>query len=148
MATIRQQLIDAIRDALDAAGKPEGLYVAKRTAIPAETVDLPRVTVSRDGEKSQPAVPGKRSPVTERFLTIRLDWWVQGKDSEDLLEPFLAWGTAAMMTAPGWGGLAIETTEESTEWDTEDEDEESLGQATQRFTVRYATKTTDQESRQ
>lgn len=148
MPTIRQQIIDTIREKLKGAGKPDDLTVVKRNAIPAEGMDLPRVAVSRVAENSNPARPGGRSSVWERHLEIRLDWWVLADDPEDALEPLLAWGSKALMADPGLDRLAIETSETGTDWDVEDVGDDSLGHAIQRFTIRYATKTNDQESKQ
>ena len=145
MATLRKKLLDAIRAALAGPGKPAGLTVASRSAPPSEEDALPRVAVSRVREEVNKE--HVRSPVVERKLRVRLDFWAGGDEPEDVLEPLLAWGTAVMLADPSWGRLGFDTIEESTEWDTEQADT-AYGRASVEFTLRYVTKTKDQEVRQ
>lgn len=148
MATLRSQLVDAVRAALDADGKPAGLTVVSRTTPTAERDALPRVVVSRVREENQKAFPTQlRSPLVDRHCHIRLDWWVGGDEPEDDLEPLLAWGTAVMLADATWDSLAVDTNEDSTEWDT-DQSDENIGHAWMDFTIRYATKTATQEVKQ
>lgn len=152
MATQRAQIVAAVITALDGAGKPGGLTVLSRAARAQEVDALPSVMVTRAKEQVQRAIPTMlRSPLVDRYLTVRIDLRVTDSsstpDAEAALEPLLAWTTAAMLTDPGFGGLAIDTTEESTEWEL-DEENVPLGHAWMEFTIRFSTKTADQEQRQ
>ena len=148
MTTQRSTLVTAIRAALNGAGKPAGLTVIPRRAVPVEGTGLPLTMVGRTKEATARATTSKTSPVVKRTLTIRLDHWAtDATDPEEALEPLLAWGTKQMLTAPGWSGVAFETSEDSTEWDLESLDQ-NFGHATQTFTVAFATKTADQEQKQ
>src|SRR5665213_3217893 len=123
MATQRSQIIAAVVTALDATGKPGGLSVIRRTSKSAETEDLPRLIVSRVREQTLKAFPNQlRSPLSDRHLTVRLDMWVEDADPEEALEPLLAWATAAMLADPAWGNLAMDTTEDSTDWEISEQD--------------------------
>jgi hypothetical protein len=147
VTTQRSTLVTAIRAALSVDGKPDGLTVTPRRAAPTEVAGLPLTMVGRMKEVTTRATTSKVSPVVKRVLTIRLDHWVTGDDPEEALEPLLAWGTAQMLAAPGWNAVAIETSEDSTEWDLALLDQ-AFGHATQMFTVAFATKTADQEQKQ
>jgi hypothetical protein len=148
MSTQRSKIIAAVVAALDAAGKPAGLSIATRTKAAMEESDAPRMMVSRAKEQVFKAFPNQpRSPLADRHLTVHLDIWVNDAEPEEALEPLFAWVTVAMQADPTFGGLAIETNEESTEWDT-DESLSSDGHASVDFTIRYPTKTADQEQRQ
>lgn len=149
MTTQRSTIVVAIRAALSGAGGPAGLTVTPRKSVPAEGVDLtahPLTMVGRTKEQTVRATPSKTSPVVKRTLTIRLDHWAAGSDPEEALEPLLAWGTKKL-AGEGWSGLAMNTSEESTEWDLDMLDQ-AFGHATQTFTVDFATKTADQEQKQ
>jgi hypothetical protein len=148
MATLRTQLVAAACATLGASGKPDGLRVVSRSARPAETDDLPRISVSRIHEDVQKAYPNMlRSPLSDRHLRIRLDIWVGGDEPENTLEPLLAWATSVMLADPTWGKLALDTMEDSTDWDT-DQADEPIGHAWMEFTIRYSTTTANQEVKQ
>lgn len=149
MSTQRSKIIAAVFTALDGAGKPAGLSVVRRTPAAIEADALPRLMVSRVAERTLKGYPNQlRSPLSDRHLTVRLDFWVTDtNDPEEALEPMLAWATATMLSTPAWGGLAMDTTEDSTDWDTEQADM-SLGHAWMDFTIRFPTKTADQEQKQ
>lgn len=147
MTTQRSTLVTAIRAALSADGLPVGLTVEPRRSWPTELSQLPLTMVGRMKEATVRATPSKVSPVVKRTLTIRLDHWATGDDPEEALEPLLAWSTAQMLAAPGWNAVAIETAEDSTEWDQAMLDQ-NMGHAIQTFTVAFVTKTADQEQKQ
>jgi hypothetical protein len=147
MTTQRSTLVTAIRAALDAVGKPAGLTVTPRRAMPTEGSALPLTMVGRTKEVTVRATASKVSPVVKRTLTIRLDHWAAGDDPEETLEPLLAWATAQLLATPGWNSVAIETSEDGTEWGEEMLDQ-NFGHATQTFTVAFVTKTADQEQKQ
>jgi len=161
MSTQRSRIITAVVAALEGPGKPAGLSVVRRTTLAAECDDLPRIMVSRVKELTLKAFPQQlRSPLSDRHLTVRLDLWVSAAESldaepdpaadpdpEEALEPLLAWATSAMLADASWGGLAIDTTEDATEWEIDD-DLSSTGHAWMDFTIRFSTKTADQEQKQ
>jgi hypothetical protein len=138
--------------ALQAEGGPDGLTVVRRTSSPTESDALPRIMVSRVREAVQSVFPNQRvSPLVDRRLTVRLDMWATPvspvTDPEEAMEPLLAWATAQMTSNPAWSGLAVDTTEDSTEWEI-NEDVSSIGHAWMDFTIRFPTKTSNQEQKQ
>jgi hypothetical protein len=147
VTTQRSALVAAVRAALAADGEPVGVTVVARRAWPTELSQLPLIMVGRMKEVTVRATTSKTSPVVKRTLTIRLDHWATGDDPEEACEPLLAKGTRVMLALPGWNGLAIETAEDSTEWDQAMLDQQ-MGHATQTFTIPFATKTGDQEQKQ
>jgi hypothetical protein len=150
MASIRSQIIDAVVAALNAPGKPSGLLVARRTKKAAETTQLPKLMVSRVREEITRAVPSRKSPLVERKLTVRLDLWAEGTSedgAEEAVEPLLIWATSVMEKDQSFGNLAMDTSETTIEWDAELEDL-TLGHAWAEFTIRFITKTANQEVKQ
>lgn len=147
MSSLRTQLMDKVVAALGATGKPSGLLVERRTKVAAESSQLPKLMVSRAKEEVHKAVPNRKSPLVERKLTLRLDCWATGADAEEALEAILIWITGVMQADQSWGNLAMETDEETTEWDAAIEDL-TLGHAWVEYSIRYTTKTADQEVKQ
>jgi hypothetical protein len=145
VSTQRATLRAAILAALNGAGKPAGLTVLAARAAPSEHDTLPLTMVKLSAETVVKVGQHKTAPIVQRHLTVWLDHWVKGTDPQDGLEAQLAWATSAMLQTQTWGGLAIETTEEGTEWDLEVLEDE-FGRATQRFTVRFPTPTASQEA--
>lgn len=149
MATMRSQIVSAVRLALAGPGKPTGLVVVGRSAPPGEDDDLPRIAVTRSREEI--TKHHDRYPVVERMLYLRIDCWESADDAtqeaEDALEPILAWVTSTMLTDPSWGKLAIDTREASIEWESS-EAEHSYAKATAEYTIRYTTKTNNSEVKQ
>lgn len=150
MSTIRSQIVAAAIAALDTdaedSGKPEGLTVIPRRAGPVKEAEMPLTMVGRVSEKVTRPAGKLRFPVTERYVEIELDHWVQS-DTEEPLEPLLAWGTKALQNDSSLSALVIEVEEDSIEWDVEATDT-GFARAKQRFTVRFPTKTNDQEMKQ
>ena len=147
--TQRSKIMAAVLAALDGDGKPAGLTVLHRAATATEASALPTAMAIRSKEQVQRINQNAlRSPLVDRYLTVRVDLRVSDDaDPEEALEPLLAWVTSVMLADPGWGRLAIDTTEESTEWELDDQNV-PLGHAWMDFTIRFSTKTADQEQRQ
>ena len=147
MATQRQKILIAILAAVNGAGKPAGLTVLKARKRPSAENELPITMIVAGAETASKNGKGPRFPVVDRHFQVKLDHWVKDPESQDALEPLLAWGTKAICGNQYWGKVAISTTEDRTDWDLEML-EESFGRATQTFTVRYTTKDDNQELKQ
>jgi hypothetical protein len=150
VSTIRSQIVAASVAALDSddedSGKPEGLTVIPRRAGQVKESEMPLTMVGRVSEKVTRPAGKLRYPVTERYLEIELDHWVKA-DTEEPLEPLIAWGTKALQNDSTLSGLVLEVEEDSIDWDVEATDT-GFARARQRFTVRFPTKTNDQEKKQ
>jgi len=153
MATRRSDLMAAIRTALaDTAAPsfPAGLVIRRRTSMPLDGDAMPTAPVTMVGRaKEQPKKnsASAKAPVVDRHLHVVLDHWVAGDDPEELLEPLLAHGTAIMCAAGSFNGLARDIDEIETTWDLDALDLE-FGHASQLFTVKFTTKTDNQELKQ
>jgi hypothetical protein len=147
VSTIRSQIVAAAVEALQDEEAPDGLEVNTRTGAPTASDSLPLTRVGRQGERVTAPAGKLRYPVRDRLLVLQLDHWAKGDDAEEALETQLAWGTKAIQNDPTLGGLVIEVEEIETEWDMSVADD-GLARASQRFSVRYTTKTSDQEQQQ
>lgn len=146
MATLRQQILDALLETLSGADKPAGLTVLKARKRPSVPGELPVMMIVCGKESVTRASNSVKSPIVSRVLRIGLDVWVVDPESQDALEPFVAWGTAAIMDSGLLGGAARDITEDEIVWDF-DMLENSFGRTTQWFTVYYVTTTISQEAK-
>lgn len=148
MATIRSQIIAKIVSALKGAGAPSGLTVERFSTGSIEPQALPHINVRPGHEESEPATSSTRSKATKRKLEVVFECRANTATAADAidvaLDPLVAWTTKAVLADPGFGGLAIDAFETSTEFDA-DEGTATYGIATIRILVEYATKTQDQE---
>lgn len=150
MSTIRSQIVAATIAALsnddEDSGIPDGLTVIPRRARPVTETEMPLTMVGRISEKVTRPAGKLRFPVTERYLELECDHWIKA-DTEEPLEAQIAWATKALQTDSTLGALVLEVEEDSIEWDVETTDT-GFARAKQRFTVRFPTKTNDQEKKQ
>lgn len=146
MATVREQILDAVVTALN-AGAPAGFPVATRTnPDPYEPGALPAVTVfPTDESVSDVGASGhRRGPVTNRRLTFRVECRAIGEPPETALDPMIAWVVKALAGST-MGGLAHDVQEQRTEWVVEAA-EEVYGLASVEFAVDYRTLTNNLEA--
>jgi len=151
MASLRSQILDHLKGLLEAAGKPAGLTVDLLRLGNLETVDLPHALIRPTGEDVELANPDSlRCPVVVRDLKVAVDCRATataGQTIEDALDALLVWVTKAILANPRLGGLAIHTEENGTDWSGEETADGTQALATVSFTVRYRTKTQDQEAK-
>ena len=151
MASLRSQILDHLKTLLEAPGKPTGLTVEILRLQNLETVGLPHSILRPTGETVELANPDSlRCPVVVRDLRVAVDCRVgvaEGQTVEDALDALLVWVTKAILADPRLGALAIHTEENGTDWAGEDSADGTLALATINFTVRYRTKTNDQEAK-
>lgn len=145
--TRRQVIRNAIEEALNGGDRPDGLTVVKARKRPSADTELPLIMIVIGKEVIHRANASPTSPVVKRGVKIALDIWVKDPESQDALEPFVAWGTAAVIGSQLLGGLAQDITEDEIMWDI-DMLEQSFGRATQWFSVWYTTKASNQEMKQ
>lgn len=145
--TRRQVIRNAMEAALNGAGIPAGLTVVKARKRPTSAAELPLMMVVIGKEIVHRANASPDSPVVKRGVKIALDIWVEDPESQDALEPHVAWGTKAVIGSKRLGGLAQDITEDEIMWDI-DMLEQSFGRATQWFSVWYTTQASNQERKQ
>lgn len=152
MASIREQIMDAVVAALDGASKPASITVHRSRGRPIDDDDLPATVVYLRREDTA----DRATALLDRRTIIALEHRVSGDPVDTQLDALLVWGTAAMQADPTWGGLAYETTEQSTEWDSGLLQAQQrrgggpmsavFGAARQEFEIVHATQREDQES--
>jgi len=151
MASLRSQILDHLKGLLEAAGKPAGLTVEVLRLQNLEGVNLPHALIRPAGETVELANPDSlRCPVVVRDLRVAVDCRAaatEGQTVEDALDALLVWVTKSILADPRLGARAITTEENSTEWAGEDSADGTYALATITFTVRYRTKTNDQEAK-
>lgn len=119
MASIGEQILDAVETALDSAGKPAGCTVH---SDPTESYEgsstLSELVIDPVSERVVPDdLAGSAGQFNvERTLTLRLLLRAQGTPPRAAVDPLRVWAIKAMATDPSWGGLATDTREVSTEW--------------------------------
>lgn len=148
MATIRNQILDAIASKLNGAEKPAGLTVERFPVYNLEERSLPHVCVRPGREDvNRPSDKLRAYPVRERILSVRIECRVQvglNESPDEALDPFVAWVTKALSEDPTFGKLATSTEEVGIEWES-DEMDSRFGLATITFSVNYTTNASDQE---
>jgi hypothetical protein len=145
--TRRLTIRNAFEDALNGDGIPDAVTIVRARKRPSVATELPLIMVVIGKELVIRANKSPMSPVVQRGVKIGLDCWVTDPESQDALEPLVAWGTKAIIGSGLLGGLARDITEDEILWDL-DMLEQQFGRATQWFTVWYTTKANDQELKQ
>lgn len=151
MASIRSQILDRLKTNLDGAGKPAGVTVELLRLSNLEGVYLPSIIIRITGEDVSLARPDNdRCPVVDRSLRVVFECRAEaaeGQTIEDAIDALTNWVTKAVQTDPRLGGLAIGSRENSTEWQGEETADGTYALAVVTFTIRYQTKTNDQEAK-
>jgi len=148
MPTIRQQVRDAVEAALNGVGKPGGLTIGMARKRPAKAAELPLSMIVMHKETTKRNSDSVRAPVVERTMRMAIDHWVSdAEDPQAALEAQLDWATTAIVGSGLLGNTVRDITEDETQWDWENL-ELQFGRATQWFTIKFTTKTNDQELKQ
>ena len=147
MASIREQIIQAVVAALDGSGKPAGLTVHRYRTRPLEKDDLPAQVVYPAGTGGAVAETVRLYGGTNdvlRELRVRIESRVMGAQPDQLLDPLYIWAVKAVMSDPTLGGLAHEIREEATSFDAV-EFEQPVGASATDIIVEYVTSQDDPE---
>jgi len=151
MSTILQQLADQMLTALNASGRPAGVPLAKLwTGAQVETADLPYRTLAWTDESVERA-GSVTSPLVRRKVTFAIEDLVTNVVGPPALGPQAAgeamrnWSIQCLV-AQRWGGLAIDTVEQSTSWKLE-QAEVPLARIVHQFEVTFTTRATDAAQR-
>lgn len=144
MATVREQIMQAVLAALDGVGKPAGLNVFRYRTRPLTEEEYPALVVY-NGTEQVDRVGNHRGSLVRRELGLRIEGRTIGDTPDVDLDPILAWVTQALIAAPSLpGNLAITTEEDSTEWEHE-EAEVGYSVARMLYRVTYSTLPHNQE---
>lgn len=143
MATIRDQILDAVVVALN-TGAPSGIPVARRRRFSSIEADsLPVVDVAPLIEPLS-RVGGQSGPIVKRKLGFVVRVWTAGDAPEIAADPIAAWVSKAL-AGNRLGGLAHDIEEIGAKWMGNPMD--SLYGLTEiEFSAQYQTKTADQEA--
>lgn len=143
MISVREQIMRAVVDALNATEKPADVPVCERVrALGATQPQLPLVVVYPLNESSER--PGN-GPIVRRYLTVRVHCKAAGTVSGDpvdaLADAMLTWCQRAL-AGSRLGGLVHDISEAGTEWALEVADLAYLD-ATADYTISYQTLVND-----
>lgn len=140
-----ERILQAVVAALDGAGKPTGLTVNRSRRQSIEKAQLPMASVYPIREEVELATESRRSPITVRALRVQVKCRVVGDDQAN--DALRKWAVKAVMADQSLGGLSLEITEESTDWDADDASDADYSVAAVDFLVRYSTSRFDLESK-
>lgn len=145
MASIREQIFDAVVAALGAGTPPAGLTVFRERTRPIEIDSLPSILVYAEDDVPQNLQKQTFSPQTERALSLILECRAQGAagvSPDQALDPVLVWAAQRVLKNERFGGLASGVEEGRTVWKSR-EDDQPIASAKLGFTVRYRTSRLD-----
>ena len=150
MSSIREQIVSAIGQLLQADGAPDGLTVHRERTRPIESDALPALLVYC--EDDDPTTTDKqtfRSPLVERSLHVIVEARARVTGSlspDEALDPLLVWTATQILQNETIGGLAIGAIEGRTSWITKEADV-VVAAAIANYHIRYRTARTDPTSR-
>jgi hypothetical protein len=116
-ATVREQILDAVVAALNAA-PPAGVPTTTRTQISvSEQIDLPSISVYpvREEVNSSPEHLGRFGPLIERTLYIRIMVIVAGDVPDSAADPIVGY-VSGTLSGASLGGLVNDSVEHGSEW--------------------------------
>lgn len=141
--TIREQILIAIGNALNAAGKPAGLNVHRERTWPIEGDTMPAILFyARDDVPESTSKEKSHGPLVLRGLEVALECRAVGSPPDTALDPLIQWATAQMFLDEKFGGLSNSVEEGRTEWSSKS-GETPRASATIFFVVRYRTARVD-----
>lgn len=141
MATIREQIIDAAVAAVNNSA-PAGVPVCVRTLMqPAETAQLPAITVFPVREEIDPSKTGRWGPLIVRTLYLRFVIYATGDPADGALDPIVEW-VAKQLGGSTLGGLAQDAVEHELTWQY-DEGNYAVAAVAMDFRVTYQTRRDD-----
>lgn len=113
MASIREQILSRIVSDLGATNVP----VYRHRNLPIDRKDSKALVVSIQGDS-----PTARNTVSERVLTVSVEAYAKGATAWADADALICAAHRLIMQDPGFGGLASETTETDTEWESDEAD--------------------------
>ena len=98
MATLQKQAIDALIVALNTARPATVPEATRLRQVQNERESLPAISVYPGNETVKPAT-NRPGPLAQRTALLVVECRVAGDEPDVLLDPLLAWATAAVTTA-------------------------------------------------
>ncbi|MCE2910209.1 MAG: hypothetical protein LW712_15430 [Burkholderiaceae bacterium] len=126
--TKREQILQAIATLLAAVPGTTGVYRSREDAMSRE--ESPAIVVRPDGEQ----VSENTNGYVDARLTVLVEVYARGTVPDQVADPIAEAAFAAMMDNPTLGALAIDVTEDGTDFDTEGADQDA-GFTAMRFVV-------------
>lgn len=146
MATVRELIVAAVLDALNAAGKPADVTVHRQRNRPIEQDSLPAILVYT-AQEAVDEPEGDLDDTVERALTLRIEQRAKvasGQAPDTALDPLYAWTVQALQADPTFGGLAVRLWEMGHAWNMEERNVALAGSVTT-FGVEFYTAASDPE---
>lgn len=142
MASIRDQILDAVVAALNTA-TPAGVPQAARHRLtPYELANLPAIDVAPIEEQAEGIGPRLNPSAVKRTLRFKVRCWARGDAPEVAADAMVSWATK-VLAGNRLGGLAHGIEEVGTSW-TDDVSNDVFGVAEVEFIAQYQTKAADQ----
>ena len=135
--SITERILQAVVAVLDGTGKPAGVAVNRSRRQSIEKPQLPMISVYPVREEVTRATDNRRSPLVERRMRVQVKCRVVGDDQAN--DALRKWVVRSLMADQSLGGLALEISEESTDWDADDATDADYSVAAVDFVVRYTT---------
>ncbi len=146
MASIREQIADAVIAALVDPAGPAGLNVHRERTRPIEQDKLPAILVYFEDEEPTPLEKQKfQAPLTQRHLGLVLEMRAvpsAGQAPDEAIDPLYCWSVQQVMKDEKFGGLAMGVTEGPTKWMAKEADVIYAGAALH-LTIHYRTSRLD-----
>lgn len=117
--SIREQLLQSRAQALDAAGKPDGVRVHRSRATPLQNDQLPALVLYIADEATE-RQGGEWGPLVENQLLVTVEGRIQvpaGGIPDQLLDPLTTWATKVMVGDQTAGGFARKVERVQGRWD-------------------------------
>jgi len=115
MATIREQILEAAKVALN-TGAPSGVPDCVRTQmLTSEQTQLPMMTLFPFREEIRHDASGRFGPIIARTMYMRVVIYAEGDPADAALDPSMAWVTQCL-SGQQFGGLATDTMEHEAAW--------------------------------
>lgn len=140
-----ERILQAVVAALNGANKPAGVTVNRSRRQSIEKSQLPMISVYPIREEVTRATDNRRSPLVERRVRVEVKCRVVGDDQAN--DALRKWAVQSVMADQSLGGLALEITEQSTDWDADDATDADYSVAAMEFVVRYSTSRFNLENR-
>lgn len=137
MISIREALLAQIAAVLALVG-PEGGAVFRSRVVALASGGLPARVVRPVQDMPISLATG----MTARELSVDVEYHVRGDVPDQIADPFVCAGHAAIMRDPSLNGLCMRVTEGPTKWETADGDQ-TRGQITVTYLIKYATPLAD-----
>lgn len=149
--SLREQILEAIKATLTAAGGPTGLVVQRYATFPADPAKLPLVKFYWLADSSVPQPPIGSNPLVAQQLQVVFEVYAtgtasDGSDTDVALDTVLQWVEQRLYVDPTFGGLAMLVVPVKTEAAAVAEDRSYI-RADALYEVRYARRLGDLTTR-